>query len=780
MQTSQIVTPKSFYVQERDRLYSSPQQAFWRELGQNAIDAGAKNIHITIGHARGKGAFGREALRDEVIRITFVDDGHGMTADVIDNVYFRPGESTKRGLDAIGGFGRARLLTNFGQLRHRLWTLDSFVDGDGPEYIHRPFADMSKVFWNRADELQAEFDLSGDEALLPRISELRHDGEFAGLLADTGRVKGCAIEVDMDPLEYGPDSYKNPTLDSLMKHLTEYLSMSQLPAKVFINGEQFTGQLLRGPARRQLTATLGDGSVRTIGTLHTNRSEKAAHKRRLIVRVNGATMFDIRIRGDIQVVLELDPAHARDVMTANRDGFREPYDEVLEELKSELAVDTKSALDGRKSEQVTIEGRLGRMMAIRPTAAHLLTAQAATDLDDLPATSAPNEPRTHRPMPANAFVLAKSQLEANGYAGIPFALWREFLERVRWGEDTFLSEYGRDQLATRLSNAVAGRSGIEMVRQGIEAMTDEDREYVIGTILGRIAASEEEARRRLEQKLEGLPDIHVHTHGDIKGKLRDAMRRNDPRLWDPATGAGKKPRSILAAWTVCCEVAIQTLLRYHPRAIPHETFEWSPGFIYSAPEEAFRFNEYHEASVREAEYIKTEDDRRYLLINPVDSDGTLRFSPTNSADLQYMAMLAAHEVSHLSSSYHDEDFASLMTSIVARLDLREIESRTKLALASIREIYAKGRVRVQAMDDQQGPRPADRLRANIFPASTVAASVMANPENVGAPSAVRDVYQYALNVDADGTTMVDGELLDTTETAIEREFDPEPHSGLAA
>src|SRR3546814_18156617 len=58
MQPKQIVTPKSFYVAERDRFYSDWTMSFWRELFQNSVDAGAKAIRVSISNEDGKGSCG--------------------------------------------------------------------------------------------------------------------------------------------------------------------------------------------------------------------------------------------------------------------------------------------------------------------------------------------------------------------------------------------------------------------------------------------------------------------------------------------------------------------------------------------------------------------------------------------------------------------------------------------------------------------------------------------------------------------------------------------------
>lgn len=769
MQTSQIRTPKTFYLQERDTAYVRWRAAFWRELFQNACDAGAKNIDIRVATQRGKGSFGRPATVGEVVRVTFADDGHGMTEDVIDNVYFQPGESTKRGVDeSIGGFGRARLILNWAQVRYRFYTNDRFVEGDGPEYLHHDFAQMVAVFVEQRDRLAQEFAASSDESVAARIKDLDEDIDLARSLASNGRVKGVTMEIDLNPEEYGADSYRNPTLDRMLGELNNYLTTAQLGCKVFINGDEFKAPLMRGPVKRQLVAKLENGEERVFGALHTNRSDKAPYKKRMLVRVRGATMFDVAVQPDMQVILELDPRYARDVLTANRDGFASPYDDVVEELKTELAVDVQSALDERKHDVITIEGRLGRLTAQRPENISLAPeADEAEDVRPPPPVAAAARPYD------GGNSAAASQLEAFGYAGVPFAVWRNFLSSVKWGEMTFVSEFARDRLRSRLETATAGRHGVEMVRSAIEAMSQEDRDFVVGTILARMQAKEAEDRAAFEKKLAGLPDIRVHTHGEVKGKLRDAMRRNDPRKWDPETGAGQRARAVLAAWTVCCEVAISTLMRFRPEAVKDTSFEWAPGFLYSAPEAEYRYDTHYEASVREAEFVKTDSGERYILINPVDSEGALRFNPRKPEDLQYLAMLAAHEVAHLSKSYHDEDFANLMTGIAGRLDMREIRTRTMAALADIKAIYSAGRVRSQALDETTGPRPSERLAACAFPDAAITASILASPENEHLASANLAIFRSAFNLDDDGVVEVESETLKALDETLSNTDDYE-------
>jgi len=99
-----IKVPRAFYVKERQQVYTNWRQAFWRELLQNSVDAGAQRIEVNL----------QEKVVNEkyATTVSFLDDGPGMTRDVLERVYMTLGASEK-GSWAAGGFGRARILTCF-------------------------------------------------------------------------------------------------------------------------------------------------------------------------------------------------------------------------------------------------------------------------------------------------------------------------------------------------------------------------------------------------------------------------------------------------------------------------------------------------------------------------------------------------------------------------------------------------------------------------------------------------------------------------------------------
>lgn len=118
---STVTVPNSFFQRELQN-YSHWPSAFWRELVQNSVDAGAKRIEVKI---------------EEIgpcCRIKFRDDGPGMDEATLRDVYFVLGASTKTEPSSIGGFGRARMLTCFAHDRFEILTRDQYCNGCGGQY----------------------------------------------------------------------------------------------------------------------------------------------------------------------------------------------------------------------------------------------------------------------------------------------------------------------------------------------------------------------------------------------------------------------------------------------------------------------------------------------------------------------------------------------------------------------------------------------------------------------------------------------------------------------
>jgi hypothetical protein len=276
-----------FFRKERDQAYADWRLSVWRELFQNAIDQNAGEIRIGLVP---------DQLDANCVNLHFADNGPGMTRDVLENVYFAVGATTKSGPGQIGGMGRARVLTCFSMQSYKLASQNYTVIGKGGDY---------EVY-------------------------------------DTAYTPGCVLDITVD----------NATVEQLEDKLLTFLSESRINANVIVNGERAT---TRAPLNGRFVRNL-DYKGTTFARVFVNKSAP----QRLIVRVNGVSMYTRRISAKAQVVVELDPALSRSVLTSNRDGMHWSYGSVLDDFLTALAADTTSAIRPRFTCHTTV-ARAGGM-----------------------------------------------------------------------------------------------------------------------------------------------------------------------------------------------------------------------------------------------------------------------------------------------------------------------------------------------------------------------------------------------------------------------------------
>ncbi len=120
--TRKLLIPRE-YFQTPLNTYSAWREAWWREAVQNAVDAGATEIHCDVSE---------EA---DSYRISCTDNGGGMTPDVLMNVFMALSGTTKEGAEGeTGGFGKAKELLLFPWLRYMVHTGSVAIYGSTDDY----------------------------------------------------------------------------------------------------------------------------------------------------------------------------------------------------------------------------------------------------------------------------------------------------------------------------------------------------------------------------------------------------------------------------------------------------------------------------------------------------------------------------------------------------------------------------------------------------------------------------------------------------------------------
>jgi hypothetical protein len=288
----QVQISPTFWKKEREQAYSNPPVAVWRELFQNSIDQAVTAIDIGL----------TDSADGSFVQLTFADNGPGMSRDVLENVYFQIGNSTKdQDPTKIGGMGRARILTCFAMQAYRILSQDYEVVGRGGHYD----------------------------------------------VLDHVHTEGCKLIIEVDGY----------SLTTMQNALETFLTESRIPARVTVNGQRI-GNKSAYPGRH-VRDLVSDGKA--FAKVWVNKSHKS---KRVIIRVNGVSMFSSSTEANAQVLVELDPSMSRNVLTANRDGLRSIYAQVLARFLRELSINTSDALNSRFGKHTTVH-RAGGMKVVR-------------------------------------------------------------------------------------------------------------------------------------------------------------------------------------------------------------------------------------------------------------------------------------------------------------------------------------------------------------------------------------------------------------------------------
>lgn len=717
MERRKVKIGKGFFKKERDGFYMDWHVAFWRELFQNSVDAKSENINIFIDQKVGRGSF--ETVKhdpENIVRIVFSDDGCGMTYDVLNDVYFDIGQTTKTSNDgSVGGFGRARIMTCFSQDRYSILTKDNFVIGDGCDFNIYTFDNVLA----KLDEFEAA--IRDETTGLPledntSLQGLWHDREMIRVAMDKGGFNGCRVEVDIETTKDRSYSYDRPaSLEDMKKSLRTYLSESQIKPNVTINGitpEAFFEvtdkiEMRKGRAKDRLSITK-EGVPHEFASIYVIKKADRDASAKLVVRVDGASMYSTTVHDmkGADVVVEIDANLTKNVLNSNRDGMNSWYRDALNVFTQKLATDTNSALiqkEGKK--QIVVKGEHGTFEAKPKTVSQVLSDRNVEDLVsrpfDLPELQ-PTKPQIWK---------TPEQLRK---AGMSFDTTYALMTGIR-DYDTSLDELVWELQSGKQKELL--QSFIEKVRtRHIEAKNAETvfldtcpvelQPWLIDAVLSRVERHKIDFRKEQETRLRDMHDTRISIVS-TNDKTKAAIRRNHPDNWNVESGTGRMPHMLLTAWNTAVAIAVAAKFEARPQAKP---VTYRTGWVYAIPDMSWQGDAVRPRGVG-ALHQRSKDDNNIheILLNPVDTDGKLAYSMSNDQDLWKIMVYAVHEVTHMMQSTHNEDFTDLGDEIMMRVSPIEAVERIKASVAATSHLYKMGKTKTQALDNEPGERPKEKL-----------------------------------------------------------------------
>jgi len=262
-----VKVPFSYFVKSAQNDYSYPREAFFREFLQNSADAGSKNIEFKIYDVDGKTFF------------ECIDDGCGMTEDIIRNKLLTLGETSK-GSNSTGGFGVAKILIYFAHLSYEIYTQDNIVKGSGGCY---------------------------------------------SIEKNNSYTNGTRSIVELNPKVF--------SLTYLPDYIEREIRKSYLPQiNITVNGTTIPAETKRG---RQVL-DLGEIAIFKKNLAQDCGVQTTGYA---LVRVNGLHMFKIHCgEHKYQLVVEL-KTYSVNILTTNRDGFRSDWNSKVSEAIETICQD---------------------------------------------------------------------------------------------------------------------------------------------------------------------------------------------------------------------------------------------------------------------------------------------------------------------------------------------------------------------------------------------------------------------------------------------------------
>lgn len=286
---------------------------------------------------------------------------------------------------------------------------------------------------------------------------------------------------------------------------------------------------------------------------------------------------------------------------------------------------------------------------------------------------------------------------------IPFCNAREVLQMSRDGlMGTFQNELASfiNELNINKQSALRRKTCKSTVYEGVGTFVShrknkqvllpfvEDNviENVIGSESPAIPAHQVGANLVVtEEVYNGLNLFNVVIEDETENqRIKSKIDQYNPRNWDlgeapvrfNSNGAYRRGTAmlrLLVIWKAACESCI-ALLQSHYGIAP-DILSWGVGWVFS-----------DDVGAR---HLKR-NDTHFILLNPCNGRGNMRYSLSQKKDLIDLAFLAGHEICHVCHTDHDEDFASAYTKIAQLIGnnlgvmLKSMKMAKEMSLAQLR------------------------------------------------------------------------------------------------
>lgn len=142
--------------------------------------------------------------------------------------------------------------------------------------------------------------------------------------------------------------------------------------------------------------------------------------------------------------------------------------------------------------------------------------------------------------------------------------------------------------------------------------------------------------------------IYADTNNDAVKKVIN--------FYDPTSkgGIGADRHKFLRQWAAICRIVVR-----EAADLWKDDIAWAVGFCFDDDALAM---------------FLEKDNINYLMINPVDANGKMKYSINSKADYTKLALSACHEITHKKYTYHNEDFVCNYDAVLDRVmpKLKEI------------------------------------------------------------------------------------------------------------